>query len=346
MSNTSFDRLRNEMSAYQASAVLAAAGELDLFTAIIQHENAIELKTLVATLKTDERATTVLCDALAAQGYLTKTTQTSKNTSEVYAVTAEYLPFLDSRTAETFVPMIRHLACVQRAWSKLTWTVLDGNPPAKTPSIHGAEKDYDSFIMAMNSISRSLAPISVAALIQATSQMFEGKNVRFLDVGGASGTYTQAFLDAMPHWHGAVFDLPAGIARARERFVGSVYANRVELFEGDFYTDDFPCPFDLAWVSAIIHQHDRIQSQELYKKTFAALNLGGVIAVRDFVMEETRTKPAMGAFFGVNMLVGTTSGRVYTFQEIAEDLQMAGFTDVELAVPAETMSAIVVARKK
>ena len=45
------------------------------------------------------------------------------------------------------------------------------------------------------------------------------------------------------------------------------------------------------------------------------------------------------------MLVNTENGMVYTFEEVKEDLEAAGFTEVALAVPAETMSAIVVGKK-
>ncbi len=339
MTTPPFDRLRGAMSSYQESAVLAAAGELDLFTVIIERKNALDLDGIVKVLESDRRGTAVLLDMLAALGYL------EKNSDEIYSVPVEFLGLLDSRTPETFVPMIRHLACVQRAWVRLTWAVKDGTPPEVSPSIRGAEKDYDSFIMAMNSIARKLAPESIEALKQAGVLDFGNENVRFLDIGGASGTYTQAFLDAMPNWCGAVFDLPPGIAQARNRFACSAYEKRVELFEGNFYLDDFPTGFDFAWISAIIHQHGRKESRELYKKTFAALNSGGTVAVRDFIMDAARTKPVAGAFFGVNMLVETKTGMVYTFQEVEEDLKAAGFIDVRYAVPAETMSAIVTAKK-
>ena len=39
----------------------------------------------------------------------------------------------------------------------------------------------------------------------------------------------------------------------------------------------------------------------------------------------------------VNLLVSM----LYTFEEVREDLEFAGFTAVKLAVPAETMSAVV-----
>jgi len=174
---------------------------------------------------------------------------------------------------------------------------------------------------------------------------FNKENIRFIDIGGASGTYTWAFLETLPQSEGTIFDLPVAIREARRRFAGTPLESRVSFAEGDFYRDELPGGFDFAWVSAIIHQHGRAESQALYEKAYRALNAGGRIAVRDFVMDANRTSPAQGTLFGINMLVGTENGMVYTFDEIRADLEAAGFVNIRLAVPAETMSAVVVAEK-
>ena len=89
----------------------------------------------------------------------------------------------------------------------------------------------------------------------------------------------------------------------------------------------------------------RQECRDLYAKAYAALEPGGLAAVRDFVMDASRTSPAAGALFGVNMLVQTGGGRVFTFEEIREDLEAAGFADVRLAVDKPSMSAVVTAAK-
>jgi hypothetical protein len=62
-------------------------------------------------------------------------------------------------------------------------------------------------------------------------------------------------------------------------------------------------------------------------------------------MEPNRTSPPIGTLFGINMLVNTKNGMVYTFDEIRADLEAAGFVNIKLAVPAATMSAVVTAEK-
>ena len=164
-------------------------------------------------------------------------------------------------------------------------------------------------------------------------------------MGGASGTWTLAFLRAVPAATATIFDLPDAIEQARARLAGTEFAARVTLVPGDFYVDQLPGGADFAWVSAICHQHSRRHNRELFAKVFKALLPGGRIAVRDIVMAPCRTKPLQGALFAINMLVNTESGGTFTFEEYAEDLQAAGFERPRLAVEDEAMSSVVVAEK-
>ena len=45
-------------------------------------------------------------------------------------------------------------------------------------------------------------------------------------------------------------------------------------------------------------------------------------------MSPDRTQPLDGALFAVNMLVGTSGGSTYTFDEIAAGLSSAGFSGI------------------
>ena len=133
---------------------------------------------------------------------------------------------------------------------------------------------------------------------------------------------------------------------ARECLADSPMADRTELRAGDFYTDNLPKGADLVWVSAIIHQNSPEQNRALYRRIAAALEPGAWIYIRDYVMEPSRTSPFMGALFAVNMLSATAGGNSYSLPEIEEDLQSAGFSDVELVRRDTGMHSIVRARKQ
>ena len=166
-----------------------------------------------------------------------------------------------------------------------------------------------------------------------------------LDVGGASGTWTAAFLAACPGSSAILFDLPEVIPLARTRVAELGVADRVRLAAGDFLKDPLPAGADLAWVSAIIHQNSREQNRALFASVLRALVPGGRIAIRDTIMDPSRTSPVAGALFAVNMLVGTEGGGTYTFDEVREDLEAAGFTDVALLRREPAMNSLVAGRK-
>jgi len=334
-----FHRLFGASSAFQESCVLHAAAQLDLGTQILEQGGSMTAPELATALNLHLRGLTVLLDALAGLGYF------SKSKDARYSVAEPFVELLDRRHPETLVPMLRHSGNCLSSWGQLARVVTDGTQAQRYPSILGAEADSVAFIQAMNSVGRAFVGPMIDDLKKHGVLDFSKENIRFLDIGGASGTYTLAFLEALPHAEGTIFDLPVAIREARQRFAGMPLESRVSFAEGDFYQNDLPEGFDFAWVSAIIHQHGRVESQELYRKAYRALNSGGRIAVRDFVMEPDRTSPPPGTLFGINMLVNTRNGMVYTYDEIRADLESVGFVNIRLAVPAPTMAAVVTGEK-
>ena len=127
---------------------------------------------------------------------------------------------------------------------------------------------------------------------------------------------------------------------AGERIKAAGLGDRVTLVPGDFYTDSLPGGHDLALLSAIIHQNGPEQNQSLYGNIFQALEPGGRIVIRDYVMSPDRTEPRDGALFAVNMLAGTEKGNTYTFEEIEEGLAAVGFTRIRL-LQLQEMSSLV-----
>jgi hypothetical protein len=86
-------------------------------------------------------------------------------------------------------------------------------------------------------------------------------------------------------------------------------------------------------------------NHELLAKVFTSLAPGGRVAIRDLVMEPTRTQPVAGALFAINMLVATDGGGTFTFDELREDLEAVGFIQPVVFRRDEGMNSIVVAAK-
>ena len=314
---------------YQGAAVLAAAADLDLFSALVS--SSLSAAQLAFRLKCDVRALTILLDALAALRLLTKA-------GNNYAVPSGLDAFLTPDGAQSVLAMAQHQGHCLRNWAQLARVVQTGRPAKRMPGIRGEEGAQEAFIGAMHNIS---APNADRVIRAVRPLRFR----RLLDIGGASGTWTIAFLRACPSAQATLFDLPHVLPMARRRLAAARLDKRVKLVAGDFTRDTLPPGADLAWVSAIVHQNSRAQNRALFAKVFAALAPGGRIAIRDILMEEGRTRPVAGALFAVNMLVATEGGGTFTFAELRDDLESEGFVEVTLARKDEAMNAIVVARK-
>ena len=319
------EQILEMMRAYQIPCLLAAAADLDLFEKLAPGlRSASEV---AAATCCDLRAVTIVLDALASVGVIVKY-------GEQYSISPELAPFLCEAFPQSVIAMLRHQANCLRNWSRLPWTVHSGKPEYPGTSIRGEDADKASFIEAMHVVSRGIAD----ELVQ---EIHPGKVCCVLDLGGASGSWTTAWLKAEPQSCAIIFDLPHVISMARERFATSPFSDRIELFAGDYNTDNLPKGADLAWVSAIIHQNSPDQNRALYRRIAEALEPNGWIYIRDIVMEPSRTDPVAGALFAVNMLSATEGGNSYCLDEIQDDLQSAGFADVELVRRHEGMHSIV-----
>lgn len=140
-------------------------------------------------------------------------------------------------------------------------------------------------------------------------------------------------------------DLPPVIPLAQRRLAGAGLSARVVLVAGNYLRDPLPSGADLAWVSAIAHQHSRAENRILFRKVFNALTPGGRIAIRDILMHPDRTRPVAGALFAVNMLVATPAGGTFTFEELHANLVAVGFTRVRVVRRDPTMNCVVLANK-
>jgi len=323
------EQLLTLMRGFQVPCVLAAAADLDVFNAMA--ESPLTAQETAARLGCDVRAMTILLDALSSVNVLRKT-------EDRYTLAPELDPYLIDSSPQSVAAMLRHHANCLRRWSRLPWAVQSGRPVDAGSSIRGAEADQSAFIEAMHVVSIMVAE-------QLVREINPGEFRCVLDVGGASGTWTLTWLRAEPTARAIVFDLPAVIPMARERIAQTELADRVDLVAGDYNKDALPHGADLVWLSAIIHQNSPAENRSLYGRIAEAIEPGGLVLIRDVVMEESHTEPVAGALFAVNMLVATEGGNTFTLSEIRDDLTKAGFTDFQLIRRDEGMHSVVSARR-
>jgi len=323
-----YDRLDQIANGYRASQILFTANRLGLFAALAKE--ARSAAQLAQALSADLRATRILCDALAALGLLRKRGNAYANSSLARA-------FLLPARPRSQNALFLHGAALYERWGRLYDVVKTGKPvprQAVDPRLLGDER---TFAQAMAS-SASLGARETAAKLGLAG-------VRtFLDIGGGPGLYAITFARRNPRLKAVVFDDAPTLEVAQANIAKAGLAERIQTQAGDALQDDLGAGHDLVLLSNVVHSYSAADNQRLVAKAAQALAPGGRLAVKDFLLAPSRTKPQKASLFAVNMLVSTTGGDCYTAAEIKQWLRQAGLA-VGPVIKLTPPTQIVVGRK-
>lgn len=299
-------------SDFKKSRVLLTAYELSIFSAIgDKSKTSVEVAKI---LKIPERSTDRLMNALCALGLLNKKKGKFSNTPSG-------LRFL-VKSRPGFMGGLMHVVHMWDNWSALTQAVK-GRKTFLNRRLDKRDKKWTSaFIAAMHEIACPQAK-SIVSLLNLSGVS------KVLDVGGGSGAYSMSFVRRKKSIGAAVFDLPGVIPLAKKYVRKEKLLDKIKFISGDYRTDKLGTGFDLVFLSAIIHINSFKQNCALIKKCVKALNPHGQLVVQDFIMDEDRTGPVMGALFALNMLVATESGDTYTESEVKAWMREAGLSKIE-----------------
>lgn len=296
-------------TAFQRSRALLSAFELDLFTVL--NDQSLTSPEVAVAIEADPRGTDRLMNALVALGLLRKEGERFSN----LPLAAECLV----RGKPGFMAGLGHTANLWRSWSGLTEAVKQGGAPARPPVGDRGDDWVRSFIAAMHGRATSAAPEVVA-------RSGLDRPSRVLDLGGGSGAFAMAFARA---GHTAVvFDLPNVVPLTRAYVGAEGLSAAVEIVAGDYLRDPIGDGYDAVLLSSVVHSHPPEENRALLAKVAASLNAGGLIIVRDFLIDEDRGGPLQPALFALNMLVGTRAGDTHTEGEVRGWLREAGCREV------------------
>ncbi|MEF2145695.1 MAG: methyltransferase [Desulfovibrionaceae bacterium] len=303
------DDIRALSSAFQQSRILLTAADLDLFTHLGRAtRSAAELSPLI---KADERALDRLLNALTALGLATKQGNAFTATDAAHA--------LLSRESPDYIAL-GHRSNLYANWNTLTQAVRTGMS-VLTPDFDDDSRRED-FIAAMHNRGGVDADGLAARLPLAGLK-------RVLDVGGGSGVYAMGMCRAEPGLEVVVLELPKVVPITARYVAEAGLSDRITTKAGNFNSDDWGAGYDLVLLSAIVHMLGPEENARLLERAFAALAPGGWCAVVDFLMDDSRTRPAFGAVFALNMLVNTARGDVYTRAEARDWFTHAGFVALQ-----------------
>lgn len=167
---------------------------------------------------------------------------------------------------------------------------------------------------------------SPAASVFAWLSPYLPKGGAVLDLGGGHGRYGRLFADA--GFSTTLLDLPEIVAYAKARHGGEL-----SYLEGNFHElADLGGPYDLVFLSNIVHGESFEQNEALIARVARSLRPGGLVAIKDMFLDEMGTDPKNAVFFGLTMLFYTSQGQSPSFRGARDWLAKAGLLGPELAL--------------
>ncbi len=326
-----FSELNRLSSGFILSRIIQVAVTTGIFDKIEARGTTSE--EVASCINTSPRATELFLNALVAIRLLSKE-------SGKYFNTAISRTYLVKNSPKYFGGMIVFEHNLWDMWGKLEESVRTGMPSRKPDMFQNTEDETEKFILAMHSLVKARGDAEVVSHL-----LDLGWANSLIDIGSGPGTYPIEFIKKYPQLAITIFDLPGTLRVTRKVLEEEHMIGQISLFEGDYRKTKIPDGFDVAFLSNIIHSEDETTNQDLMKNIYEALNTGGLLVIKDHILNEDLTSPAVGAIFSITMLLAT-NGRDYSFKEVSRWLEKAGFKYIEWKQLSNTLeSSLITARK-
>ena len=307
------------LTAYQASAALKGAIELDLFTAIA--EGASNAPAIAARCQASERGTRILCDYLVVAGLLVKD-------GDNYGLAPDSAMFLNQHSPAYFGSTTRFLnsSHVMNAFQDVAETVRRGT------TLLGGAGSMDPEHPMWVDFARSMMPMmfmaaeEIAQIIGAD----QGGKCRVLDIAAGHGLFGVTIAKHNPNAEITAVDWQNVLAVAQETAQHFGVADRYHTLPGSAFDVDYGTGYDLVLFTNFFHHFDQATCETLMKKALASLNEGGRAVTLEFAPNEDRVSPPALAAFGLTMLATTTAGEAYTVAEYDQMFRHAGYARSEM----------------
>ena len=330
MEQLSPDKILQTGMAFWASKALLSAVEMEVFTELAKHPQALE--SLQGRLGLHPRSARDFLDALVALGFL-------KREEGVYSNTPETDLFLDKKKPSYIggiLEMCNHR--LFKYWNELTPALRTGLPQNEIKAgqdlfgaLYADPAALKEFLRAMSGVSRG-ANMAIA-------RQFPWQNYQtYVDVGTAQGDLAVQIALANPHLRGQGFDLTE-VGPIFDEYVETCgVADRLTFAGGSFFTDPMP-KADVVLMGHILHDWDLEQKKMLLRKAYEALPEGGAVVVYEAIIDDDRSKNAFGLLMSLNMLIETPGGFDYSGSDCQSWMKEAGFqqTNVEHLIGPDSM---------
>lgn len=318
-------------NAFQLSAALKTAVELEIFTAVGEGKFAVDQ--IARRCGSSDRGIRILCDYLATHGFLTKN-------ESGYGLTQDSAIFLDRNSPlylGSAANFLVHSSFVD-TFKNLTDIVRRGAMPHGNDTLSPDDPIWVEFAHSLGPMQRLQAE-PVAMLLNG------GPNPsKVLDIAAGHGFFGIAVAKQNPQAEITAVDWANVLEVAKENAREAGILDRYRTIAGSAFEADFDGPYNLILVTNFLHHFDREAIGRFLRKAKAAMSAGARMVVVDFIPNEDRTEPPFAAAFALTMLATTPAGDAYTFSEYKKMFADAGFSAVEMHVLPPSPQTVLIAR--
>jgi 2-polyprenyl-3-methyl-5-hydroxy-6-metoxy-1,4-benzoquinol methylase len=321
------------MNAYQRTAALKAAVELDLFTKISEGANTVA--PLAQKCQASERGIRILSDYLVIAGFLTKD-------GSSYGLTIDSATFLDRRSPAYIASAVKFLGDPNLTdhFKDLAAVVRRGGPAAGSGTLAPDNAIWVEFARAMGSL-QTMPSVVLAKFLGAESR----KGWKVLDIAASHGLFGIAIAKLDPGATIFAVDWGNVLTVAKENAQAAGVTDRYNTIPGSAFDVEFGSGYNVALLTNFLHHFDAATNEQLLRKIHAALAPGGRAVTLEFIPNDDRVSPPLAASFSLTMLGSTAGGDAYTYSEFERMHRNAGFSSCEMHPLPPTFSQVVVAQK-
>lgn len=318
------------LNAYQNSAALVAAIELDLFS--IVGRGTQTAAAIAQACSADGRAVRILCDFLTIRGFLTKAGGEYANspTADVFLNRASPAFMGD---AARFV----HSDDLIAAHRDLTTVVRKGT--TQLPQQGTVSDQYEGWV----EFARWMGPLMMPAAKFIAAQVAGHKPgaIRVLDIAAGHGFFGIEVAKANTAATIVALDWPAVLEVAKEHAAKAGVA-KYETIAGSVFEANLGSGYDVILLTNILHHFNREQCIAILRRVKSALAPRGIIITLEFIPNEDRVSPPAAATFALTMLAATPAGDAYTFADYQSMWQEVGPMKHEMFDVPQSMQRILV----
>jgi 3-hydroxy-5-methyl-1-naphthoate 3-O-methyltransferase len=310
---------------------VAAAVKLDVFSTIASGKTSA--REIAEASSANEAMMRRLLDALVAIKYLTRK-------GDRYALAPAPAAFL-VRDSDLYMEGIGQFAVGQMmGWTQLAEVVRSGAPLPRPEG--GAEAFFAMLVKCIFPPNYVQAKEAVARIPRPARARI--KNV--LDVAAGAAAWSIPFAQANRATKVTVVDTPQVTQVTREYAAKFGVAEQYDYLEGDLHAVDFGKErYDLITLGHIIHSEGREDGIRLIQRCGEALRERGMLLIAEFIPNDDRSGPSLPMLFGLNMMLHTPGGDVFTMKEYRGWLKAASFRTVKpIRIPSGPSPLILATR--